>query len=142
MAAQFTHAQPLSGVAQIRAMIELRIEELNQYDHPYTELALDTLRRLLKDVQALERPQVKPAPTSTFRGNPVAIRQEDLVTDKQEVAMRVIACNAGLSHEFECLEVFGCAPENLTRRAASWLIDHLKAKACESTSLDRDLASA
>jgi hypothetical protein len=52
----------------------------------------------------------------------------DLVTPRQLVAIRAIANSQGVNAEAECLELLKCRPEELSRRAASAFIDHLKSK--------------
>lgn len=63
--------------------------------------------------------------------DPVAKTMADLVTPKQLVAIRAIANSQGVNAEAECLELFKCRPEELSRRAASVLIDRLKSKTAE-----------
>ena len=64
-----------------------------------------------------------------FPRDPVAKTMADLVTPKQLVAIRAIANSQGVNAETECLEALKCKPEELSRRAASAFIDHLKLKA-------------
>jgi hypothetical protein len=63
-----------------------------------------------------------------FPRDPVAKTMADLVTPKQLVAIRAIANSQGVNAEAECLEALKCKPEELSRRAASAFIDHLKSK--------------
>ncbi|MGA9769909.1 MAG: Rad52/Rad22 family DNA repair protein [Blastocatellia bacterium] len=63
-----------------------------------------------------------------FPRDPVAKTMADLVTPKQLVAIRAIANSQGVNAETECLEALKCKPEELSRRAASAFIDHLKSK--------------
>ena len=51
----------------------------------------------------------------------------DLVTPKQLVAIRAIANATGNDAEKRSLELYNCKPEELTKKAASALIDDLKA---------------
>jgi hypothetical protein len=51
----------------------------------------------------------------------------DLVTPKQLVAIRAIANAVGIDAEKRSLELYNCKPEELTKKAASALIDDLKA---------------
>ena len=48
-------------------------------------------------------------------------------TPKQLVAIRAIANASGVDAEKRSLELYNCRPEELTKRAASSLIDELKA---------------
>jgi hypothetical protein len=67
-----------------------------------------------------------------FPRDPVAKTMADLVTPKQLVAIRAIANAQNVNAESECLEMLKCKPEELSRRAASAFIDHLKAKTAEA----------
>jgi hypothetical protein len=64
--------------------------------------------------------------------DPVAKTMADLVTPKQLVAIRAIANAQQVNAETECMEIFKCRPEELSRRAASALIDRLKSKTVEA----------
>lgn len=66
-----------------------------------------------------------------FPREPIAKTMADLVTPKQLVAIRAIANAQRVNAEAECLEVLKCRPEELSRRAASAFIDHLKTKAAD-----------
>jgi hypothetical protein len=66
-----------------------------------------------------------------FPSDPIAKTMADLVTPKQLVAIRAIANAQGVNAEAECLEVIKCRPEELSRRAASAFIDHLKSKVAD-----------
>jgi hypothetical protein len=69
---------------------------------------------------------------SQFSGEPVAKTIAELVTPKQLVAIRAIANAQKLNAEAECVAMLGCKPEELSRRAASAFIDHLKSKNAEA----------
>jgi hypothetical protein len=58
--------------------------------------------------------------------DPVARTLTDLVTPKQLVAIRAIANASGLDAEKRSLDLYNCRPEELTKKAASALIDDLK----------------
>ncbi|MGA9768173.1 MAG: hypothetical protein WBV94_03980 [Blastocatellia bacterium] len=72
-----------------------------------------------------------------FPRDPLAKTFGDLVTPKQLVAIRSIANSQGVNAETECLEVLKCKPEELSRRAASAFIDHLKSKTAGEGELRR-----
>ena len=72
-----------------------------------------------------------------FPRGPVAKTMADLVTPKQLVAIRAIANSQGVNAEAECLEALKCRPEELSRRAASAFIDHLKSKPADNDQLRR-----
>jgi hypothetical protein len=63
-----------------------------------------------------------------FPSEPIAKTMADLVTPKQLVAIRAIANAQRVNAEAECQAMLNCRPEELSRRAASAFIDHLKAK--------------
>jgi hypothetical protein len=65
--------------------------------------------------------------SGSHAADPVARTLSDLVTPKQLVAIRAIASATGVDAEQRTLELFNCRPEELTKRAASQLIDELKA---------------
>jgi hypothetical protein len=67
-------------------------------------------------------------PSPSLPRDPLAKTLAELVTPKQLVAIRAIAHAQELQAEDECAALFGCKLEELSRRAASALIDHLKAR--------------
>jgi hypothetical protein len=69
--------------------------------------------------------------------DPVARTLSDLVTPKQLVAIRAIANAAGIDAEKRSLELYNCRPEELTKRAASTLIDELKGQRGDANSVRR-----
>jgi hypothetical protein len=69
--------------------------------------------------------------------DPVARTLTDLVTPKQLVAIRAIANAGGIDAEKRSLELFNCRPEELTKKAASTLIDELKGTRSETSAARR-----
>lgn len=63
----------------------------------------------------------------SVNGN-IARTMAALLSPKQLNAIRVIANSRALNAETECLERMRCQPEELTRWAASELIDWLKSQ--------------
>jgi hypothetical protein len=63
---------------------------------------------------------------SQFPRDPIAKTVADLVTAKQLGMIRALAREAGVDFEEECNAVLGCKTDELSKRAASSLIDHLK----------------
>jgi hypothetical protein len=61
----------------------------------------------------------------------------ELVTPKQLVAIRAIANASGIDAEKRSLELYNCRPEELSKRAASALIEELKAGREEAASARR-----
>lgn len=78
-------------------------------------------------------------PLQGFPRDPVAKTMAELVTPRQLVAIRVIANSQGINAEGECRRLLGCVPEELSRKAASAFIDHLKG-IHEQEQRDRKLA--
>jgi hypothetical protein len=72
---------------------------------------------------------------SQFPAEAVAKTMADLVTPKQLVAIRAIANAQKVNAEAECQALLGCRPEELSRRAASAFIDHLKSKNAETAEI-------
>ena len=62
-----------------------------------------------------------------FPRDPVAKGTGDLVTPKQLGMINRTAREMGVNAEKECLSLLGCKPQDLSKRAASSLIDYLKA---------------
>lgn len=58
--------------------------------------------------------------------DPLAKSMADLVTPKQLGMLRALAREAGVDADEECMQVLQCKTEELSKRAASSLIDHLK----------------
>ncbi len=69
--------------------------------------------------------------------DPVARTLTDLVTPKQLVAIRAIANSGGIDAEKRSLELYNCRPEELTKKAASALIDDLKGNRSEQPAARR-----
>lgn len=63
-----------------------------------------------------------------FPREPLAKSMADLVTPKQLGMIRALAREAGVDMDEECQTVMRCRTEELSKRAASSLIDHLKSK--------------
>ena len=64
-----------------------------------------------------------------FPFDPLAHSTEDMVTPRQLVAIRAIANSIGIEAEAECQRLFKCDIKEISRRAASAFIDHLKTRA-------------
>jgi len=59
--------------------------------------------------------------------DPLAKSMSDLVTPKQLGMIRALARECHLDADAECRSFLGCKTEDLSKRAASSFIDHLKA---------------
>ena len=61
-----------------------------------------------------------------FSNDPVAKTLADMITTKQLGMIRAVAREAGVDADEECTTVMNCQVTELSRRAASALIDHLR----------------
>lgn len=61
-----------------------------------------------------------------FSGDPVAKTISEMVTTKQLGMIRAVAREAGVDADEECVSLLNCKTNELSRRAASALIDHLR----------------
>lgn len=77
----------------------------------------------------LEKPQ--------FPSDPIAKTLSDMVTTKQLGMIRAICRENNLDPEEECMSVMKCKVNELSRRAASSLIDHLLATASPAVPMRR-----
>src|SRR5262249_21422815 len=66
---------------------------------------------------------------SAARMNPRPKTLADLVTPKQLWMIRTMGREAGIDAEAECQKLLNCPLEEISKRAASTLIDHLKKQA-------------
>ncbi|MEW6128114.1 MAG: Rad52/Rad22 family DNA repair protein [Acidobacteriota bacterium] len=71
----------------------------------------------------------------SFPKEPIAKTMAELVTPRQLVAIRAIANSQKIDAEAECKELLNCKPEELSRRAASAMIDYLKSKSSDDGEL-------
>jgi hypothetical protein len=80
-----------------------------------------------KESEAIERDGAVPPPTDGgFPNNPVARSLSDLVTAKQLGMIRAISREMGVDADEECQTVMQCKTDELSKRAASALIQHLQ----------------
>jgi hypothetical protein len=70
--------------------------------------------------------QTGSAPQNEFPRDPLAKSMGDLVTPKQLGMIRALAREAGVDVEEECQQSLRCRTEELSKKAASSFIDHLK----------------
>ena len=66
------------------------------------------------------------AQSTSFPRDPLAKSMADLVTPKQLGMIRALAREAGVDPDEECQQQMRCRTEELSKKAASALIDHLK----------------
>lgn len=110
------------------------------YNYFIAELraAKANLERLIREAEAAQHEQIAaepsqpqgshpPAPEPSQIRDPLAKSMSDLVTPKQLGMIRALARERGVDHEEECQSVFKCLTDELSKRAASSFIDHLKA---------------
>jgi hypothetical protein len=69
---------------------------------------------------------VKDGRTDDFPADPIARSLGDLVTAKQLGMIRAIAREINIDPDEECNTVMRCSTDELTKRAASSLIQHLQ----------------
>lgn len=106
-----------------------------RFGRPAKMLSLEEAGDWIKEL-GKSRPSPVPSNQGTggfrFDGDATAKTMADLVTPKQITAIRAIANAAGLNAETICLEACKCRPEELSRAAASAVIDFLRSKAAEA----------
>jgi len=78
-----------------------------------------------RESEVIERDGAGPQP-GDFPRDPLAKSMADLVTPKQLGMIRALAREAGVDAEEECQANMRCRTEELSKRAASSFIDHLK----------------
>jgi len=78
-----------------------------------------------RESEVIEREGAGPQP-GDFPRDPLAKSMADLVTPKQLGMIRALAREAGVDAEEECQSNMRCRTEELSKRAASSFIDHLK----------------
>ncbi len=82
-----------------------------------------------KESDTIERDGAVPPPNPTndgFPSNPIARSLSDLVTAKQLGMIRAIAREIGVDPDVECQNVMQCKTDELSKKAASGLIQHLQ----------------
>lgn len=81
-----------------------------------------------KESDRIEREGAVPPPTNNdgFPSNPIAKSLSDLVTAKQLGMIRAISREIGVDAEVECQNVMQCKTDELSKKAASGLIQHLQ----------------
>jgi hypothetical protein len=77
------------------------------------------------------------APQGQFPRDPLAKSMADLVTPKQLGMIRAIGREIGVDVEEECQTVLRCKTDELSKRAASSFIDHLKGLQHEAAAMRR-----
>ena len=85
-----------------------------------------------RESEVIEREGSGPQP-GDFPRDPLAKSMADLVTPKQLGMIRALAREAGVDAEEECQSNMRCRTEELSKRAASSFIDHLKRLQTEQT---------
>jgi hypothetical protein len=78
-----------------------------------------------RESEVIEKEGAGPGP-SEFPRDPLAKSMADLVTPKQLGMIRALAREAAVDVEEECQNVLRCKTDELSKRAASSFIDHLK----------------
>jgi hypothetical protein len=89
-----------------------------------------------RESEVIER-QGAAAQPGQFPRDPLAKSMADLVTPKQLGMIRALAREAGVDPEEECQNVLRCKTDELSKRAASSFIDHLKGLQQEAGAIRR-----
>ncbi len=79
-----------------------------------------------RESEVIERDGAGPQP-GDFPRDPLSKSMADLVTPKQLGMIRALAREASVDADAECQQVMRCGTDELSKKAASSLIDHLKA---------------
>ncbi len=79
-----------------------------------------------KEFDLVEQEDVPQMPSNQSYTDPVAKSLGDMVTAKQLGMIRAIAREANLDAEYECSQMLKCHVDELSKRAASDLIEHLQ----------------
>ena len=82
-----------------------------------------------KELDAFEREETPGSETTKFPSDPVAKTLSDMVTTKQLGMIRAIARENNVNADQECELQMKCKVSELSRKAASALIDHLQTSA-------------
>lgn len=88
-------------------------------------IARDLYKREFDAVAEIARPVAQPE-TEGFPANPIARSLSDLITARQLGMVRAISRELGLDADQECNTVMRCKTDELSKRAASALIQHLQ----------------
>ncbi len=93
-------------------------------------IARDLYKREFEEIEhglGEDRAGEGPEPNSGFPADPVAASLSELVTAKQLGMIRAIGRESGIDTAAECRLILRCEVNELSKRAASAFIDHLKA---------------
>ena len=117
------------GIGTGKAISETGIKKAEHDALKRAAVKFGIARELYKrEFDAIDNDDVVPAPPVAIRNdsNPVAQNLGDMITGKQLGMIRAIAREANVDAEQECSEVMRCRVDELSKRAASDLIDHLQ----------------
>lgn len=88
-------------------------------------IARDLYKREFDAIERREEP-IAEHPAGDFPADPIAKTISDMVTTKQLGMIRAVSREIGIDADEECSAVMKCKISELSRRAASALIDHLR----------------
>jgi len=116
------------GIGTGSARTEMGIKKAEHDALKRAAVKFGIARELYKrEFEAFDRGETQAISESTAQpANPVASSLGELITAKQLGMIRAIARESGLDAETECMKQFRCSVAELSRRAASKLIDRLK----------------
>jgi len=96
-----------------------------------------------RESEVIERNGGTPEANNEFPRDPLAKSMSDLVTPKQLGMIRALAREAGMDADDECQSVLRCRTEELSKKAASSFIDHLKtAQSSQATEVNQPMRRA
>jgi hypothetical protein len=81
---------------------------------------------IARDLYKKEVASIDTGVSLEFPADPVAKTLAEMVTTKQLGMIRAVAREAAVDADKECLDILNCRVSELSRRAASALIDHLR----------------
>lgn len=79
-----------------------------------------------KEFDSIDQDEQPPVPETNSISGPMAQSLGDMVTAKQLAMIKGLARETGLDANAECAKLMNCLVDELNKRAASDLIDHLK----------------
>ncbi len=96
-----------------------------------------------RESEVIERNGNPAEANNGFPSDPLAKSMSDLVTPKQLGMIRALAREAGMDADDECQSVLRCRTEELSKKAASSFIDHLKtAQSSNATEVNQPMRRA
>ena len=115
------------GIGTGRAISETGIKKAEHDALKRAAVKFGIARELYKrEFDSIEQDEIAPASEPQQFGDPVAKSLGDMVTAKQLGMIRAIAREANIDAEAECTQMMHCGIDELSKRAASDLIERLQ----------------